>query len=116
MGDKRTQDYASRHELALQLKDSEAFTYQAKEYKTSRHVRASQLSEGMRPVAVLDAMGPPDVVDDWDDEWRWDVCAQKPYSVVVKWDRQSQTVTSVRRIDPLWLRKELIHEERRWYR
>jgi hypothetical protein len=110
------QDYAARHELASQLKDNKAFTYQAKEYKKSRHERTSQLSEGMRAVAVLDAMGPPDVVDTYEDEWRWDVCAQKPYSVVVKWDQQSRTVTSVRQIGPLWLRKELIHEERRQYR
>jgi len=77
--------------------------YQPRQYRMSRHERAPQLAEGMKPVEVLDVMGPPDVVERWVHAWRWDVDTESPYSLVVEWDRRLYKVLAVRRVQPpLW--------------
>lgn len=109
MGEK-PQGYPATYWYHLERKKSEDHDYltigpeyQQKNYRKSRHERASQLTEGLKPVAVLDIMGPPDVMERWVRAWRWDVDTEPPYSLVVEWDRRLYKVTAVRRVQPpLW--------------
>lgn len=83
--------------------------YRPKKYTTSRHQRAVQLRQGMRPVEVLDILGPPDELVSRNNQWRYDIDAEMPYSLLVTW-KDYRIAAKIEKVQPLWYRSDQFNE------
>ena len=87
--------------------------YKPRTYASSRHSRVADLSEGMKPVQVLDALGPPDDLIAHREQWRYDIDAEPPYSLLVTW-KDDWTVATLEAVKPpLWMQTDRMEEHAR---
>src|SRR5262249_49602261 len=89
-------------------------SYKPKKLAGPRHERAAKVVTGMKPVEVLDLLGPPDYMergmDLWECAWRYDLDAARPYSLLVVRDDRPKVKAIAKVEPPLWLGNDLLKE------
>ena len=66
--------------------------------KIARHTQTDKIEKGMGTKAVLTLIGSPDFVDE---EWHYDMDAEKPYTLVLTWEN-ARLVKIERVSPPIW--------------
>jgi hypothetical protein len=86
--------------------------FKPKETAGQRHEAVPKVETGMRPVDVLNLLGPPDYVERgkelWGYAWRYDLDAPRPYSLLVVWDGRARVERLEKAEPPLWQGNDLI--------
>jgi hypothetical protein len=76
-----------------------------------RHQQVAKAKRGMKPIDILNLLGPPDYVvgvkKTWGCVWRYDMDSPKPYSLMVIWDKRPR-LKGLEKVRPgLWKGKAL---------